>query len=85
MIAMICEGSSFSNGNMKPVALVRIVVSRKIAVMPGIDCDLSSPNKTMRPETIPIRLMTTCKIVTACKLKPSIMTRSPCWIARCYG
>src|SRR5579871_4014501 len=76
---MICEGSSFSNGNMKPVALVRMVVSRNKAVRPGIACDLSSPYKTTRPETIPIRLMTTCNTVTACKLKPSIMTLSPCF------
>ena len=56
---MMCDGSSFSNGNRKPVALVRIVVSRKIAVMPGIRFEPSSPNITRMPETIPIRLMTT--------------------------
>ena len=70
---MMCDGSSFSKGNMKPVALVRIVVMRKMAVTPGIDCDLNRPNKTTRPETIPIKLMTTCKTGTACKLRPSIM------------
>src|SRR3984885_7205113 len=82
---MICEGNSFSKGNMTPVALVRMVVMRKRAVRPGIDCDLNSPNKTTRPATIATRLMTTCRTVTACKLKPSIMMQSPCWIARCYG
>ena len=62
---MMCDGNSFSNGNRKPVALVRIVVSRKMAVRPGIRLEPNSPNKTTRPETIPIRLMMTCRIVTA--------------------
>src|ERR1700722_7632977 len=82
---MMCEGNSFSNGNMKPVALVRMVVIRKMAVNPGIDCDLNIPNKTTRPATIATRLITTGKTVTACKLKPSIMIRSPCWMIEDYG
>ena len=44
---------------MKPVALVRIVVTRKIAVRPGIRLEESIPNITTRPVTIAIRLMTT--------------------------
>ena len=46
-------------GNMKPVTLVRIVKSRKIAVsVPGL-CEPSMPNITIRPATIAIRLMMT--------------------------
>src|SRR5215510_10386506 len=33
---MMCDGRSCSNGNIKPVTLVRIVNNRKIAVSPGI-------------------------------------------------
>jgi hypothetical protein len=55
----MCDGNSCVNGNRKPVALVRIVVSRKIAVMTGICFEPSSPDITMRPLTIPIRLMIT--------------------------
>ena len=57
-----CEGSSFSvnsGGITKPVALVRMVNSRKIAVSPGIRLEPSIPNITIRPATIAIRLMTT--------------------------
>ena len=49
---MMCDGSSFSNGNRKPVALVRIVNSRNIAVSPGIRLEPSRPNMTMMPETM---------------------------------
>src|SRR6516162_10455441 len=73
----MCEGSNFSNGNRKPVTLVSIVVSRKSAVMPGSRCEPKSPNRTTKPETIPIRLMMTCTIVKADRLIPRTMTRSP--------
>ena len=55
-----CDGSSFSvtsGGITKPVALVRIVINRKIAVSPGIRLEPSIPNITMRPATMAIRLM----------------------------
>ena len=58
-IPIMCEGSSLSNGNRKPVALVRIVNSRKMAVRLGLLLEPSSPNMTMRPETIAIKLMIT--------------------------
>ena len=51
---MMIPGVTPLNGNRKPVALVRIVNSRKIAVRPGIGLEPSSPNMTMRPATIPI-------------------------------
>jgi hypothetical protein len=73
----MCEGSSFSNGNKKPVALVRIVVSRKRAVRPGILFESKSPNKTTSPETIPMRLIATCRIVKADELIPKTMIHSP--------
>ena len=46
-----------SGGIRKPVALVRIVNSRKIAVRPGMRLEPSIPNITIMPATIPIRLM----------------------------
>ena len=81
----MCDGSSFSDGNRKPVALVRIVNSRNIAVRPGIRLEPSSPNMTMMPETIAIRLMITCTVVKVDRLIPRIMTRSPFLTAsECY-
>src|SRR5215471_605688 len=74
---MICDGNSRSNGNMKPVTLVRMVNTRKIAVRAGIGFESSMPNMTMRPATIAIRLMTAWMAVTVDKLRPSITTRSP--------
>ena len=78
---MMCDGSSFSvtsGGIRKPVALVRIVNSRNIAVSPGIRLEPSMPNMTIMPATIPIRLMTTCTVVKVDRLIPKIMARSPC-------
>src|ERR1700733_4895191 len=74
---IICDGNNWVNGNPKPVTLVRIVVTRNSAVQPGAGREPSSPNKTTRPETIPTRLMMTCKMVNVGRLRPSIMTRSP--------
>ena len=73
----MCDGTNFSNGNRKPVALVRIVKSRNIAVEPGIRWEPSSPNMTTIPETIPTRLIITCTVVKAERLIPRIMMRSP--------
>ena len=55
----MCDGNSCVNGNRKPVTLVRIVNSRKIAVRPGIGSSRACPNITTRPATIAIRLMIT--------------------------
>src|SRR4030088_548438 len=74
---IMCDGSNFSNGNRKPVALVKIVNRRNIAVIPGIRLEPRSPNMTIMPETIAIRLMITCTVVKVDKLIPRIMTRSP--------
>src|SRR3984893_12022268 len=77
---IICEGSNFSDskgGIRKPVALVKIVNSRKIAVRPGIRLEPRIPNRTKIPETIAIRLMITCTIVNVARLIPRIMTRPP--------
>src|ERR1700682_756492 len=74
------EGSNFSDskgGIRKPVALVKIVNSRKIAVRPGIRLEPRIPNRTRIPETIAIRLMITCTIVNVARLIPRIMTRPP--------
>ena len=73
----MCDGSRLVKGNRKPVALVRIVVRRNSAVQPAIRLEPSSPNITIRPETIPTRLMITCTKVNVGRLRPSIMTRSP--------
>ena len=78
----MCDGSSFSDnrgGITKPVALVRIVNSRKIAVSPGIRLEPSIPNITIRPATMPIRLMITWTITNVAKLIPSIMMRPLRW------
>src|SRR6266571_4972939 len=76
---IMCDGSNVSvsrGGIRRPVALVRIVNSRKIAVRPGIRLEPSSPNMTIMPATIPIRLMMTCTVTNVDKLIPRIMTRS---------
>src|SRR6476659_9956950 len=83
-IPIMCDGSNLSNGNRKPVALVRMVKRRNIAVSPGMRFEPRSPNMTMIPETIAIRLMITCSIVKVDKLIPRIMTRSPFDPAGCY-
>jgi hypothetical protein len=44
---------------MNPLTLVNIVVRRKSAVQPGKRREPNMPKSTMRPETIPIRLMMT--------------------------
>ncbi len=74
---MMCDGSSLSDtsgGIRNPVALVRIVSSRKIAVRPPGRREPSMPNITTRPATIAIRLMMTCTRTNVDKLMPSIMT-----------
>src|SRR3954466_8673002 len=74
---MMCEGSSFSvksGGIGKPVALVRMVNSRKIAVRPGWDFEPSIPNITIRPATIAIKLMMTWTRINVDELIPKIMT-----------
>src|SRR6266567_1415541 len=71
---IMCDGSSWVKGNRKPVALVSIVNSRNIAVRPGIPLEPSSPNITMMPDTIAIRLMMTCTVVNVDRLIPKIMT-----------
>src|SRR6266702_5181721 len=76
----MCDGSVLSNssgGIRKPVALVRMVNSRKIAVSPGWRFEPSIPNITMMPATIPIRLMTTCTRTNVAELIPSIMMPRP--------
>src|SRR6266853_6647696 len=77
---IMCEGSNFSDskgGIRKPVALVKIVNSRKIAVRPGVRLEPRIPNRTRMPETIAITLMITCTIVNVARLIPRIMTRPP--------
>jgi hypothetical protein len=57
---MMCDGSSLSDtsgGIRNPVALVKIVSSRKIAVRPPGRVDLSMPNITIKPATIATMLM----------------------------
>src|SRR5258706_3249978 len=83
----MCDGSNFSDsrgGIRKPVALVKIVNSRNVAVSPGIDLEVRSPNMTMMPATMPIRLMMTCTVTNVDRLIPRIMTRSPFWSGECY-
>ena len=76
----MCDGSKFSvssGGITKPVALVRIVNGRNIAVMPGIRFEPSIPNITTMPARIPIRLMITWTSTNVAKLIPKIMMLSP--------
>src|SRR3954449_13422503 len=76
----MCDGSSLSDtrgGIRKPVALVRMVNSRKIAVTPGAVLEPSIPDITIRPATMAIRLMITWTIVNVAKLIPRIMMPSP--------
>src|SRR5258706_4842114 len=76
----MCDGSNFSDsrgGIRKPVALVKIVNSRNIAVSPGIELEVRSPNMTIMPATIAIRLMITWTVTKVDRLIPRIMTRSP--------
>src|SRR5258708_7339699 len=83
----MCDGSNFSDsrgGIRNPVALVRMVNSRNIAVRPGIRLEVRSPNMTIMPETIAIRLMITCTVTNVDRLIPRIMTRSPFYPAGCY-
>ncbi len=77
---MMWDGNSLSDtrgGIRKPVALVRIVNSRKIAVRPGIRLEPSIPNMTIMPATMPIRLMMTWTVTNVDKLIPRIMMRPP--------
>jgi hypothetical protein len=81
---IMCEGNSFSNGNRKPVTLVKIVNRRKTAVRPGVGFERSIANMTIRPEAIAIRLMMTWRVVKADRLIPSTMARSR-FVQRCYA
>src|SRR5216684_3412222 len=79
---IMCDGSNFSysrGGIRKPVALVKMVNSRNIAVRPGIRLEPRSPNMTIMPATMPIRLMMTCTVTNVDRLIPRIMMRSPFW------
>ena len=73
MMPKMCDGSSWLNGNMKPVTLVSTVVARKISVRPPRWRPPSMPNSTMIPLAIPIRLMTTCSVVKLDMDIPRIM------------
>ena len=52
-------------GNMNPVTLVNIVVSRNSAVQPASRLEPSMPTSTIKPLAIAIRLMMTCSTVNA--------------------
>src|ERR1039457_5546534 len=51
------------NGKKNPVTEVATVVARKSIVQPHIRFEVNSPQRTTRPDRIPIRLMTTCTMV----------------------
>jgi hypothetical protein len=44
-----------------------------VAVRRGLRFEPSSPNMTLRPETIAIKLMMTCKVVNVDRLIPRII------------
>src|SRR5712691_11095143 len=75
MMPTICEGKRRSLGKKNPVTLVKTVVARKRAVQPSRRFEPSMASRTMSPETIPTRLMTTCTSVKLDVDKPRIMTR----------
>src|SRR3981189_2479928 len=55
-----CDGKKRWNGNRNPATLVATVVTKKTAVQPSRRFAANSPNRTINPEKIPIRLNTTC-------------------------
>jgi hypothetical protein len=60
----MCDGKNGVIGKKRnPVTLVKTVVKRKIAVHPSKRFPAISPNVTMKPERIPMRLIATCTSV----------------------
>src|SRR5262245_39005623 len=72
-IAKTCDGSSPEKGKSKPVALVKTVVARKTAVVPGSRRAPSMPTTTIKPAAMAIRLMITWSVVKADSDSPTIM------------
>jgi hypothetical protein len=66
-------GVTLLTGKRNPVMLVRAVVTRKSKVTTGRRLPPIIPRTTTNPDAIPIKLMTTCKVVNASKLMPRIM------------
>src|SRR6266568_3101965 len=56
-------GCGSQHGKPKPVTLVNTVVVKKTAVNPSSRFPVRNPYITIRPETIPTRLISTCKKV----------------------
>src|SRR3954470_24121461 len=77
MTPKICDGRILGVGKKKPVRLVSTVVARKSAVQASDLFAFNRPNKTTKPDTIPIRLITTCTSVNVGVDRPKIMTCPP--------
>jgi hypothetical protein len=61
-------------GNRNPVTLVRAVVNRKSALVPGSLCEANIPPTTISPLPIAINVIMTCRRVKAGIDIPRIMT-----------
>jgi len=66
-------GRKVLDGKEESVTLVKTVVERKIAVQPPSRLPLSIPKTTMRPETIPTKLISTCTKVNVDVVIPRII------------
>ena len=73
MIPTLCDGSRCSTGKPNPVTLVSTVVHRKRVVHPSRRTPDIIPNTTIKPEAMPIRLITTCSRVNASSVIPRVM------------
>jgi hypothetical protein len=69
MIARTIPGVTPLNGKKSPVKLVSTVLIRNNAVHPLSLRPRSKPDMTTNPDTIPIKLMTTCNLVNGERLE----------------
>src|SRR5258706_3534285 len=77
---MAWDGKNPWYGKKNPVTLVRTVVARTTAVQPSSGFAASSPNITMNPEKIPIKLNRMCTKVNG--VNPKIMVASSLSVCR---
>ena len=70
----MCDGSSVTKGNPKPVTLVKTVVTRKTSAQRPRSFPLANPPATTRPARMPIRLSTTWISVNVVRLKIMVVS-----------
>jgi hypothetical protein len=76
MAPTTCEGRTRAPGNPNPVTLVKIVLIRNTMVPTRDRVPVRKPNITTKPETIPIRLSTTCTAVNVASVMPQTTVSS---------